>query len=365
MDRPPIPQPQTSRPGTLAGQGFQQRGLTYDPQRGLVSTQDPTRIPSPPRVASPGASSPGRPASPRTADGYKDIPTVPADDWQITATPQNKAFLQATLRTARETYPPFSMYVDYVVDNAGSGRYRRSQFPSYLKDATPFEIFRLYKDNYGARGLIQSVQDDDDFVRYMERAGFISLYDILFVKAEIVSDLDNSNLTPESLEFTLTDDQRILMEAWRKKALTPFTVEGMTNKIVLDLGQYNELHQPSLVVPYSPFPKYELEGVIRQVNERLGQSSYGPYSNEGGITRRYLMYEGESAVRPAGTRTTYQYDYISGVQKPVKINLKEKDFIDNTVPQSGSLPKAYFQMLYMELAKRGIIDADGKVTVPS
>ena len=313
-------------------------------------------------------------------DDYQPIDYPRLEDFMVTATPKNSAFIQASMATGREVFPPFSMYLEWFLNNdeivlPAEYTYKAS-YPRYLLDASIYEVFNIYNVPM-ARDLVRELSYNDMFAKYMAQQGYVYHY-FMFVKPT-----SPMKLTPSALEQSLTPDQKILLEAWRQRALTSFVspdpndvsamnysnfkvlglrdqkrqlisnVTAPTNVIgPIDISWAYEKHAPVInEAGYARFDRFAIASVVSTINERLKQQANpgvqkyrtGYYVTPG-ITRQYIMREGEQALSNTG-----------------------KDISKKTVPMP--LPanplgtKAYFAMIYLELAKRGLIDANGNPTV--
>ena len=306
-------------------------------------------------------------------DDYQPIDYPRREDFMVTATPKNSAFIQASMATGRDVFPPFSMYFDWArvndVNLPLEYTYKAS-YPRYLLDASIYEVFNIYNVPM-ARDLVREVQNNDMFAEYMAQQGYVYHY-FMFVKPT-----SPMKLTPSALEQSLTPDQRLFLEGWRQRALTSFVspdpndVNAMnySNFKVLglrdqkrqlisnvtgpnDIGWAQEKHAPVInEAGYARFDRFDIASVVSGINERLKQQAnpgvqkYRPgYYVTPGITRQYIMREGEQALSNMGKDIS---------QKTLPIPL----------PANPLGTKAYFAMIYLELAKRGLIDANGNPTV--
>ena len=332
------------------------------------------------------------------------------------ATPENAAFIQASMTTGREIYPPFSMYLEWAIANQdyilGNTDYRpkdrlfrRSTYPLYLRDASTYEVFYIYNVPE-ARQLIRLLDvadaagydifgEEDYYRRYWnerypdtyQRSFFAHMHNqgYRYDYFKYVKDLPITNpgnpLTPARLQASLTPDQQILIEAWRQRALTPITTplveersHNNNNMKVLELRNIHEqianthpLERGASQAPVISDIGYSndaIKTVITDVNSILKGVHH-----TNGLTRQFIMYEGESALAPAGRRY-HKYRYptevvngreVHGFTDEIKITREDKDLTNTRLPLWGT--KSYLTMLYLELAQRGIINEQGHVKI--
>ena len=289
------------------------------------------------------------------------------DEFRFQAAPENAHFIQASIETARNLFPSFELYIQAAeADGFLQEHTRRGLYPSYMRDASPFEIYKVYRGNAAAIArefldrLIRLVQEfqnenpdgeDHPITLFMQNHGYLYTY-IGFIRADHAAgqaQLQNFLLTPENFVASITPDQAILMEAWRLKALQG-GVSLLDNSDLLGLrairGQYNtgprdRVEDRSPVLQTIGFEKRRLLDAIRHVADRIRphpttlrrRHHRVPQIEIIPITRNYIRYEGENAVNEWGR------------------NINDKGLATN-----DEMPKPYYMMLYNELRLRGLLD---------
>lgn len=296
---------------------------------------------------------------------YANIPTPSPEDFAINATPQSSPILQESMATAREIFPPLSMYLNWALNNPTWARYVPADIPLFLKDATVYEIFNIYSPH---NGKIQEVQtfvndmqtrDNDEFIAFMATQGYkMSRYLTLFINTRV---MPTEPLTPRNLQQYSTPGDLLLRDAWRTAALGPlFTnedrVEVDTVKVagnVIYPYQLNDSRPLTKVMVKAPhgYTRNNIQAVVRNIHRRLQQQG------KKGITRQYIMKPGEQAIATAGRQ------YFNVREGKFDVTKANRDISERPMPISDRMNKDYYAMLYSELAARGFIDADGNPTI--
>jgi hypothetical protein len=184
-------------------------------------------------------------------DGYiiQDDPMI--EEFQFQATDYNSEYFQATVETSRLLHPSLEIMIQAAeAINAFPELRNRNQYSSYLRDATFFEVNRIYKgpraeaarkfmlfmdqacvpteeiENIYKLDMTPFTAEQIEALRqFMEQRGYRWTY-LGFVNINHPAGLARFTDTPlnaEILPTTITPDQAILMEAWRKRALTGLT----------------------------------------------------------------------------------------------------------------------------------------------
>ena len=397
-----------------------------------------------------------RPASPivratspvvQPNDNYYPQDDPRPEEFKFRATPENSTFIQASIQTARQLFPSLETHIQVAeIANVLPDLRRRSQFPSYMRDASPFEIYKIYQDEVSdnakiflnafnelsrdthdldtisqeERNLIEKllnqglgkynirqqvkntilgenwwalpdidytkehqlnvelpyhidmISKDNDMKeiygndyrqsssiisREMRNRGYKYQY-IGFIRNDIPAGQardDTYPLTPENFLATLTPDQEILMEEWRKGALKGGTttihnldllgLRPITEEYNIIPGEYrpgytNKYHPP--ILQTIGFSKDRLRAAVSSVANRLnpnrkqrrraGRTRFRP---DLPITRNYIMNEGEKA---------------ESVYKD-----KIYDISNQGLTMGSGMTKAYYMMLYNELRVRGLL----------
>ena len=294
---------------------------------------------------------------------YANIPTPSPEDFGINATPQSSPILQGGIATAREIFPPLSMYLDWALNNPKWARYVPANIPLFLKDATVYEIFDIYSDRRNEK--IQEVRkfvDDfeDEFIAFMATQGYeMNPYSELFINTRVIP---TEPLTPHNLQQFSTPGDLLLRDAWRTAALGPLfkrtTYYPEIDRVkvagqVIFTGPRTPPAPLTSVMLRTPhgYTKDALRDVVLDVNRRLKQQG------QPGVTRQYIMKPGEQAIGTAGRR---YFNDQTGKDDVTKAN---RDLSQRPMPMSKRMHQAYYAMLYSELAARGLIDANGQPTV--
>jgi hypothetical protein len=388
-----FPQPVTQMPRT--GTVFPQPVIQM-PRQGTVFVQpprtpSPTRIPSPPRTpipdritrgitTSPSPSPPFRQPSPRArdenitfrsrnlrniditpgqnldADGYINQPVPNPEDFAFNATPENSEYIQAAIATARDLYPSFDLIIqaaqssDMFRETGENFKLaRRDLYPSYFKDASTFEIFKIYKEDraLAARALIHEVfffhfeNYHNELTDFMEQHGYHDTYggyvNVNHPAGRI--SMGDTPLTPETFRNSITPDMAILMEEMRKRALTDIRLTdfGSVHGIgpLLNLKDLREQivqngYESNAEVPFlkrGGFNRKDLRDEILRIETRL----FGPRARKPRFTRQYVQNQGETAVSEDG-----------------------RDLTNRMLTLGRRMPKAYYYMLYNELINRNL-----------
>lgn len=279
----------------------------------------------------------------------QDVPN--ADEWKFKTSPENEEYIQETIRTARRIYPPFELYIQageslgYMenrdtneVESLGYTSYDRSLYPSYLRDASPYEIYKIYKGPHidRAKNLIKDLSTTEDknssIIKFFSEKGYNQSYAgiIIFSKKDDPASIDDyREINAKKFKASLTPDQEILMEAWRKKALkSPFYFPNSNAVLNLDsiVSQYKKRrsleHGP--VILNMGFRKYDIANAINKFERTVPGKK---------LTRDYIRYEGEQAINTNNNKNINQ----------TKLN------------KNYNLPKAYYMMIYNELINRNLI----------
>ena len=298
------------------------------------------------------------------ADNYYDQPDPRPEEFMIQAEPENAHFIQASIETARNLFPSFELYIQAAQNANILPEYtRRGLYPSYMRDASSYEIFKIYRGNTAAlaRDFLTAINQDrhehtDNRQRYnqiypisqfMQDRGYIYQY-VEYVRGDRVpgqATQRNLPLTPENFVASITPDQAILMEAWRLRALHGGV--GQTDNT--DLLGLRDIVQQYIdqgfdrrpVLQTIGFDTERLKRAIRDVEVRivaqqppqLRRHRRIPQEVMVPITRDYIRYEGEQAVNEGGR------------------NINNKGLATNS-----RMPKPYYMMLYNELRLRGLLD---------
>jgi hypothetical protein len=180
-------------------------------------------------------------------DGYiiQDDPV--ASEFQFNASDYNSAFFQASIETSRLLHPSLEIMIQAAeAINVFPELRNRNQYSSYLRDATFFEVNRIYKGpraeaarkfmlfmdqaqipeeeiwSHYKYDLEPFTEDQITALReFMRQRGYEWTY-LGFVNINHPAGrarLDETPLTLENFQASITPDQAILMEAWRTKAL--------------------------------------------------------------------------------------------------------------------------------------------------
>lgn len=337
-----IPQPQ---PLTRITPQPQPRVMLQPPPR-VIFQHPPRVIPRPlpqprvtpqpqPQVVTPTAE--GELQIPAGRGQYQNIPTPPLEDFKIVATPNNLQLIQSSIETGRLYFPSFELLLQVAEFIPDAQEYLdRSQWPLYLKDASTYELYRIFKGPIAERAsaLMRMVMSRNETVDYevieemdtfMLSHGYVETY-LLYVKRDVFS----HPLNPANFQASLTQDQRIMMEAWRINVLNGFVNQGTTNKAILakdklrtgDISASPDNIPDHLVISDIGYSKTELSDAIMQALGTTGHMPSVPYD--------LLRYQGEE---------------ISD-----KIHRSNRG---NHICPNNS--KQYYMMIYNELIIRGII----------
>jgi hypothetical protein len=282
----------------------------------------------------------------------QDEPDV--NEFALTATPETSELIQASIQVGRDRYPSFEMYIQAAehMEILYNGR-RRNQYPSYFRDASPFEIFKIYTGEPARSArifLTELILDQNrnynfhgeksEIDHFMEQRGYTNFY-MGYLNTQdpsVQAYLGQLPLTPENFAKTITPDQEILMEKFRRKALSPRSVNLEILPASVERGgsifdeqiDYKEkiqhggnTHGPTLM-PIG-FRKNVLMDKIIEINNKLPQLAYN-----NNIIRDYIKYEGEKDNRG-------------------------KDIKNKGLSLDKNNRNTYYMMLYNELHIRGVI----------
>jgi hypothetical protein len=292
------------------------------------------------------------------------------EDFAITATSVNTDYLQAAIRTGREIYPSLDFYIqlgELLIQNADRitvdpGYYdrelgpfiNRSNYPLFMRDACPLEIFKVYRGLAAekARRLIRKIlYDTRIFIQSREIENFILVNGFSFqyyglIRSEVLGRYEV--LSPKTFQASITPDQAILMEAWRKRVLidaSPSDHNGLN--WILDLRSIQrqirdaQNQDRQLLPPTDGYNRqnrglkhFQLGFDLRLLYRAISNASrnIGPNRYKNNIVVDHLRYEGEEAIDRFG-----------------RIRDQKK------VPLNPLFPKEYHMMLYNELMIRGLI----------
>lgn len=293
-----------------------------------------------------------------TTDDYYPLDEPPYDDFRFEVSPENSAFIQASIKTARELYAPFDLFIQASQEiepgNININFARRNHYPSYLRNSTAFEIFTIYNSEREyirhAKTLINDIQvEPEKYENYMRQRGYIRLY-MGFISYFAIDNHPAINatklgiededlgttfpltpLTPNNFRGAITQDQLILMEYWRRKILEEKNISLMSywNLIGSSFKIQSRYETYTPLITNIGFSHNVLRNKILEVNEALGT-----------ITREFIMYEGETARSP-----------------------DNEDISQRKLPLNIGMRKSYFMMIYNELIKRNVIDENGNVII--
>ena len=268
------------------------------------------------------------------------------DEFAFQATPENTHFVQATIETARQVFPNLELFIQ-MAENFGLEREysNRALYPSYMRDASTFEIFRIYRGdtaNFAERLIrrLTNVGNQSVFNRetienmeeFMNARGYESSYwgfanFTAIGNRAVARDIP---LTSDNFRASITPDQAILMEAWRLKVLhggvwddTAFNQSVLGLRGLRGFENFRRDYQPSPVIQTIGFSKDALRDAIFTLIEKLPNRR---------LTRDYIRYEGEEAINEDG------------------VNIANRKLAMSAWPS-----KAYYMMLYNELITRNLI----------
>ena len=316
----------------------------------------------------------------------KDIPEE--DDYLFLASEQNSQVIQAGIDTAREVYPSFDLYIQAAQEANVLERFAiRGLYPSYFRDASPFELFKVYKgdqrdlavyflrkvmfNNYRrmdesalriqAEDVIgYNITEEDEempdlntgawstgyrtdsirggprevFDRFMGARGYRREY-LGYILADhpaarAADILHPIPLTPASFQASITPEKAMMMEAIRSEAAVG-GVSSKLDKYYLDLSDATAQYGRGLLKPplpsYLGFSKGRLRVAVLAATRNLERPK-GPGLSQ--ITRDYIRYEEDPPVERAWLA---QWALPGGV----------------------GMNKTYYMMLYNELVVRGLI----------
>ena len=345
VPQPPVPQPQAITP----------QGTIPQPAIARPTVPHPT-IPQPvpaPQLAQRITTPP--PERQTVADDYYPQDQPRDDEFQFNAGPENSDLIQATIQTARDVFPSLETFIRVAERlDIHSELRRRSRYPSYMKDASTYEITRIYQGPAAvkARELIALMDrerywgDIKNITREMNLLGYSSEYMglVLFVKKGVVTVNAGTPLTPENFVKTITPDKAILMEAWREKVANgSATEDGASNLSILGLGEIVhpnpnienvvredrgiDVNRTPLIFTLG-FSNHALREAIARSVERLPDRLRPREETGFRAKRKYIMYDSDR-----------------------KINKMQEKYL----PLGKLFPKSYYMMVYNELMIRGLI----------
>src|SRR3989304_2373151 len=73
------------------------------------------------------------------------------DQFKFTATEENSAFIQATIESARNMFPSLELFIQGAESvlrdkvDIDPELMQRNRYPSFMRDATPYEIYKIYR----------------------------------------------------------------------------------------------------------------------------------------------------------------------------------------------------------------------------
>ena len=302
-------------------------------------------------------------------DYYKqDIPRT--EEFKFNATPENSNYIQSVIETARSIYPSFDQYIGlgaYInANNYNAFNIYKSIYPSYMKDASPFEIFKIYNGPAAesARNFLHNTFSHmrggdikDEMDRYMRNLGFRDTYlGYVRINNPVVNPVEDDRipLTPENFSGTITPDYAILMEAWRLKALENRGPGMLSNLDLIGLREItrrgwdsaNEIERREYfnignnmyrrpIYTNAPVLKrigFDKRTLIDAINSVYFINS-NPSSGLPELTKQFIQYQGENLINNSG-----------------------KDLSTSHLTYNKSMPKTYYMMLYNELMIRGFLD---------
>ena len=398
-------------------------------------------VPTVPRIVQPTVPTVAQPprVTQTVVDNYYHQDDPRPEEFKFRATPENTEFIQTTIQTARELFPSLETHIQVAeIANILTDLRRRTQYPSYMRDASPFEIYKIYEGqaagsareflsglneitqwginldripqeqtNFAYELRQQGITDRGEIIRRlrerfprrerdfgdyldlmrqmikdvlvvqkdlrmrelygdnyqqigilimaeMQRRGYNGQY-IGFITNNLPAGQARYNdflITPDNFVATITPDQAILMEEWRKEALRG-GVNSLKNLDLLGLRPITEEYNPQLqdyperhhapVLQTIGYSKERLRNAVMAVADRLApgrirQPAPGRHRDRPGlpITRNYIRYEGEKA------------EYVC--------ERKTIDISNEGLPMDQGMSKAYYMMLYNELRIRGLFD---------
>ena len=320
------------------------------------------------------------------------------DEFQFKARAENSDLIQATIRTARDVFPSLETFIRVAEEvelqyyhGADYGHLmKRSRYPSYMKDASTYEINRIYEGLAAAHARelislisyfdawpdrsreydiylgIKSVMDDMGYDlaysgQYSRRIGF--------VKKGVTTVWSGIPLTPENFVKTVTPDKAILMEAWREKTANgSATEDGASNLSILRLGEtrddlFNSHHAREKAARDEAV---ERTGDVRYRHMPLHQFRQGLQTD---INRTPLIFTlgfSNQALRAAIGRSIEKLPDRLRPREDAGFRAKRKYIMYNTdentekmqekyLPMGQLFPKSYYMMVYNELMIRGLI----------
>ena len=342
MQRPASPMQQRQQPQQLPG--IQQLPASPMQQR----QQSPVQ-----RVPLQGAPIQQARAMPQQGNYYQqDAPT--AAEFKFNVPEEHQALVQASIEVARMRYPSFDLYIQAAeVANILPDLRAREQYPSYFRDASPFEIFKIYDGPAAdrAREFLRTFIEDhvdergdavnkDAIDYFMNQQGYRSYY-MGYLRTEdpsVQAYFGELDLTPENFTATITPDKAILMEMYRKKALqggianmTMFANKDEALFHVPNKGRFQYDNGP--ILQSIGFQRTPLRRRIIEVERELPEVQTTARNQRGNnITRDYIRYQGETAVNANG-----------------------KDITNKGLSTSAENRVPYYAMVYDQLRERGLV----------
>lgn len=300
------------------------------------------------------------------ATTYRPQDTPTDADFAVTATPENFEYIQAAMETGREIYPSLEQYIQVAewlqihyphrIQLGHERLFDRSNYPSFMRDASPFEIFKVYTGSAELGStLIRVIARIFSGENRLQPPPFMAEYQPTYFG--FIRRINAEPLTPETFRASITPDQAILMEAWRQKILHQPTfdfqqggligLDDMLRQLVRNRHGADYYYPHEHIHYHLGFKKRDLRNAILNVNATLPPYPRFNQENRGGEMRHnrisnliidHVRYEGETAT-----------DKFGRDRRTKKIGLSE------------TLPREYYMMLYNELITRGLIDATGHV----
>jgi hypothetical protein len=244
---------------------------------------------------------------------YFDQEQPTENDFKINATPDTTDYIQAAIETGRLIYPSFELFIQAAeAVNVLPSRRRRGLYPLYFKDASPYEIFKIYEGGSAAlaRTFLKQIlgANIDDF---MGERGYSRTY-FGFVNDNNVSVQASKNILDfnrNTFEASITPADAVLMEMTRKRSLNESASAPLRHLFGLETPQYEE-----------PSPKIRTFGFNRNILRRAVR----PFLID--QRRSRIMHPGENAI------TIYGSDRSS-----------------KTIQLAKTASNAYYMALYNEL----------------
>ena len=303
---------------------------------------------------------------PEWEDYYpQDYPTP--EEFKFQALPENTEYIQSLIETGRSIFPSLETFIlaaEHI--NALPEERRRSRFPLYLKDASMFEIFQIYKRDRVEKALqfirdLTELYEEEEHPKemrtideYMKSQGYRPDYFgfARFVRNDVATP-HHIHLTQETFRNSITPGQQILMEAWRIKAATgSVTRGGQGNISLLRLREIRDQYyrpnrlQGKIRPPGIASIGFSVEALrdavlasIEQLPDKqlprmrpMNRQWWGRGDARYVMPTHYIMYQGEKTIDERG-----------------------RDLRQKKLPMHRSMSKAYYMMLYNELMIRGLL----------